>query len=1712
VAKNTILMIGDGMGWEVARAAAIQAQINAGNKGNKLSDFYTSGQGSGLNLQKLTGYGLATTYGTTIAGTSGTYNVSNSALNEPSVLIPGATAGTTVPGTTLTVPTGTAPLLPGFSFDPTFNAGISASGGAKVADGVKGNLVGYDPVKGGATPWTAGTDKEYIKYSYPDSANTATTLYTGVKSYNAAIGVDIFEQPLDGILAQAARLGKATGLVTSVPIDHATPAAAAANVSNRNKYDTAFPALDNILQQELRIYQPNVLLGGGHPLSNSPTLLPVGVEPIRDNTYIKPETYTELSTKPNATGTNSNIYGYTFLERGKDAATVLAEIAKTIDPDKDGHLLGLYGARGQDGNLPVSSANGDYSTTGLGMFSINSSKGLKQDFVRPLLPGETDASFIARERNENPTLNDLTKAALEVLGKDKDGMWLMIEGGDIDWAEHDNSIDNAIGTMFDFDKAVGSVLDWISKNGGWEQNELIITADHDHYLTLNDNFPELLRTKGAEALTAVDTSAEAGHYWGSKPTEVTIPDPKDPTKTIVDPESGKYGWGNHSNRPVPVYYQGADTELLKTDIGKGYVNYGTAVPGIPGLIDQTTIYRAQAAGVNKLATDVGILTTYNWDDRPVVGITSTFNPKATTTTVPGQEIKLGGFSGLKYEGMAANGNLKFITHTDRGPNAENVDLIKDVAGNEKPFLLPNFQPEIDRFELNAATGKITLTQRIKLTAPNGKALTGLPNLQSGEQGKAYTDEVPIDLFGNRLPNDPLGADLEGIAIASDGTFWMADEYRPSVYHFDANGKLIERLIPKGDPTKDGTFGTPILPEVYAQRRANRGFEGIAVDGTKVYAFMQSGLDNPDVANDANSKASGNLRIVEYDTVTKAVTGEYLYQLTDVKIADKLGDATALGNGKFLIAERDSIATVDSIKSIYEIDISKATNISVAANVAGVPAGKTIDRLTTAELAAAKINTATKKFIANASTLGYTGVEKLEGLTVVDNNTLAIINDNDFGVGLTPITGNGKVELNENAPVKLGLIELNKPIYAETIANGVTKAPAYAIDLPGEPQFDLKPLLTVGDEIPLLVGKGLDLQLSDRKFALAGIPDGLGYTKVGDKYFVFMNHELANTAFSNLNNTDPAQIKGSRVSLLVFDRDWKIIGGKNLIEKVTDSTGTYTLNTTSGKYEKDATNSFSFGRFCSAYLADQGFVGADGKTTPIFFTAEETDNKSRGWAVGIDGVATALDGLGRFAKENVLAASQYRATNSTKTVLLTTEDNTDGELYMFVGEQTKDDPNGFKNGDLYALKVKDVDTEGQLTLNKAVAASWVKVPKDRLFNADGTPKADGTDLATFANLKGNSTNFRRLEDIAEDPNKPGTFYFNVTGTKDKPQTDTTKPTATDAQATVAADAEDPYGRMYRFSLNANDPTGAIDNFELLVKGGPDIGVSFDNIVVDRNGKVLLMEDETAFGGEQMTAEKRDGRVHAYDIATKKITPLWETNETLGGTIPDKGPGFWETSGIIEINPNSLPGKSSYLFDVQAHSIPSSKYVEGGQLMLAVPKGGSPAGAENLVLPVEKWQFDNNNHLDLREQKEKVGFNCKTSHSSTYNNFVGFYRIDDASGKIGDLKPGDAGYIEAALKQSLLNMNKQADKDVSMAGGALYAPYLIANGTLEDFLAKNPKNQGDTNAVHAYFSFAGANPDKIDHLKALGDGKFGWEDTLGGGDRDFNDAILQIGKIG
>ncbi|WP_316432024.1 alkaline phosphatase [Leptolyngbya sp. NK1-12] len=526
----------------MARAAAIAKQIDAGHNGMTLGDFYTSGKGAGLSFQELENYTNATTYSAIVAG-----DTDNSALEG----IPDDRG------------TGEAPVRTGFAFNPSFNAEGNPAGG---------NLVGYDPVQGGPNPWTPGTNPDYIEQNYVDSSAAGTALFSGVKTFNGGLGVDLYEQPIETVLETAQAEGKAVGVVSTVPISHATPAAPAAHVNNRNDYDDDYPENDTILQQMLLQTQPDLILGGGHPLDlNNET------DTSGEFTYqfIAESTYRHLVDNP-----TGNRYGYTFLERGPDAGETLLQTATELNPEDGDRLFGLYGARGQNGNLPLRTANSDYSNTGLDTFSHRSSQraGELPDTIRPLAEGETVDEFIQRELNENPSFLEMTQASLDFLSKDEDGFFLMVEQGDMDWVLHDNNMENLLGTVFDLDDAVEYTIDWIEANGGWEENLLIVTADHDHYLTLNDNFPALYRQYGAEALTLAFDPNLAGHYFGSNPED-------------------KYEWGNHSNRPVPVFYQGAGSEVLTGYIGAGFENYGVEVPGIPDHVDLVHLAETMRAGV-----------------------------------------------------------------------------------------------------------------------------------------------------------------------------------------------------------------------------------------------------------------------------------------------------------------------------------------------------------------------------------------------------------------------------------------------------------------------------------------------------------------------------------------------------------------------------------------------------------------------------------------------------------------------------------------------------------------------------------------------------------------------------------------------------------------------------------------------------------------------------------------------------------------------------------------------------------------------------------------------------------------------------------------------------------------------------------------------------------------------------------------------------------
>ena len=620
MAKNIILLIGDGMGWEMARSGAIYNQVEKEITSLKLEGktddqvkavfanrtldyYYTSGKGTGTPFQDFAGYNLVTTGSTKIAGST-----NNSALQ----------------GSTSTHDTGDAALRDGFVFDPSLT------------------YVNWDSTKGGETPWdadyyqdrgktSAGFDKEYIKGDYPDSANTASTLYGGIKTYNGAISVDIGEHGFESILIEAQALGKSGGVVTSVPVNHATPAAAAANVNSRNKYQESSNAgkfgvdghplelTDNIIDEYLFDSQPQIVLGGGNPAGGDSYVKAALLTSLLDGTYRASQqavTGTDSAGKPIITQTPSGptikeegwtVIGrpdnYTGDKAAKTGLQLLEDAVASFNPETD-HLMGIYGAKGQGGNLPWRTADNDYSATGTGAYSNNSNINASN----AALTGDA----LAAELKANPTVAQLAGQALQALGKDKDGFWLMVEVGDIDWAAHADNMDLMLGTLHDMDDVVNTVTSWVKTNGGWDNNQVIVTADHDHYLTLLPNFPReiaesILASKAGnnEQTTGVnkgyDTTLtptltngstpewkagdaeKVGHFWG---TEAKL---KDGTTGLGD------AWTTHTQRPVPIYYQGEGSEVFQQFVSTGVEAYGTVITGVPGMIDQAHVAKAMDA-------------------------------------------------------------------------------------------------------------------------------------------------------------------------------------------------------------------------------------------------------------------------------------------------------------------------------------------------------------------------------------------------------------------------------------------------------------------------------------------------------------------------------------------------------------------------------------------------------------------------------------------------------------------------------------------------------------------------------------------------------------------------------------------------------------------------------------------------------------------------------------------------------------------------------------------------------------------------------------------------------------------------------------------------------------------------------------------------------------------------------------------------------------
>jgi hypothetical protein len=220
---------------------------------------------------------------------------------------------------------------------------------------------------------------------------------------------------------------------------------------------------------------------------------------------------------------------------------------------------------------------------------------------------------------------------------------------------------------------------------------------------------------------------------------------------------------------------------------------------------------------------------------------------------------------------------------------------------------------------------------------------------------------------------------------------MVDEYRPAIYHFDSQGVMLQRHVPIGTAgaagMPAGTYGTESLPAVLAQRRQNRGFEAIAWDGGKIYAFVQSPLRNPATLSNTTLNGLQNVRVLEFNPATLA-TKQFIYVLDNPNLggepntrADKIGDAVSFGNGEFLVVERDDDALPDDDpavieKKVYRFNLTGATDVSSLTTTVG-STGKTVDQLTIAEMLANNIRPIDKILHVDLNKAGYNQVEKVE---------------------------------------------------------------------------------------------------------------------------------------------------------------------------------------------------------------------------------------------------------------------------------------------------------------------------------------------------------------------------------------------------------------------------------------------------------------------------------------------------------------------------------------------------------------------------------------------------------------------------------------------------------------------------------------------------------------------------------------------------------------
>lgn len=326
------------------------------------------------------------------------------------------------------------------------------------------------------TPEEAWGDFSWVASGATDSAAAGTALGTGVKTTNGTLGFAADGTRLLTVGEQAMEVGKKVGLVTSVPFNHATPAGFIAHNKSRNDYHG--------LATEMIDSGVDVLIGGGHP------------------------NYTDANTSRASHFGAGSWISQTDFERVTKGETPFSYVESRADFERV--------ADGQ--NVPDK------------LFGLARVAETFQ-YNRPGLANNTVLPHTDAANADVPSLATSTRAALNVLEKDDDGFFLMVESGAVDWAGHANQTTRIVEEQQSFNDSVDAVNEWVENNSSWDETLVIVTADHETgYLA------------GPGAGTEMGWTALTG--------------------TAGQLPNVSWHSGGHTNALVPLYAKGAGSEVL----------------------------------------------------------------------------------------------------------------------------------------------------------------------------------------------------------------------------------------------------------------------------------------------------------------------------------------------------------------------------------------------------------------------------------------------------------------------------------------------------------------------------------------------------------------------------------------------------------------------------------------------------------------------------------------------------------------------------------------------------------------------------------------------------------------------------------------------------------------------------------------------------------------------------------------------------------------------------------------------------------------------------------------------------------------------------------------------------------------------------------------------------------------------------------------------